>query len=122
MTVKQPGTYYVSVDNACGSNADTVEVFSECDFGVYIPNAFTPNGDSHNDFFGLPKLNKNKLLSLQIYNRWGQLIFHTSNRDGRWDGTYKGQQAPTGTYTYVLMVETLDKKRVVQKGLITLVR
>jgi gliding motility-associated-like protein len=122
LTVKQPGTYFVRVNNACGSTADTVEVYMECDFGIYIPNAFTPNGDNLNDLFGLPKQNKNKLLSLQVYNRWGQLIYHTNNREGRWDGTFKGRQAPTGIYTYVLIVETLDKKRIVQKGWINLIR
>lgn len=122
LTVKQPGKYFVSVSNACGTNADTIEVYNECEFAVYVPNAFSPDGDNNNDHFGLPKLNKNKLVSLQIYNRWGQMIFQTNNREKRWDGTVKGKQSPTGTYIYILTLESLTGKRIVQKGIVTLIR
>lgn len=122
LVVKAPGTYFVSVSNVCGTSTDSAEVYDKCEFDIYVPNAFTPNGDNNNDYFGLPKLNKNRFINLKVYNRWGQIIFQTSKKGERWDGNCKGQKAPSGTYVYLLTVETLNGKRRQQKGLVTLIR
>lgn len=119
---RQPGLYKVSVSNACGTATDTVEVFRDCDFGIHMPNAFTPNADTFNDDFGIPKLNKNKLTSLQIYNRYGQQVFQTTDRNKRWDGTMNGKQAVEGIYIYVVIMKTLDGKTITQKGIVSLIR
>ena len=119
---RQPGQYRVSVANACGSVTDTVEVFKDCDFEVHMPNAFTPNADNVNDDFGIPKLNKNKLLSFQVYNRWGQMVFQTNDRNKRWNGQLNGQQVASGIYTYVLIMKTLSGKAITQRGVVSLIR
>lgn len=121
-TVTQPGKYWVEVSNRCGTKRDSIEVFKKCDFEIYMPNAFTPNGDGLNDYFGVPNYNKNKLVKLSIYNRWGQLIFQTTDINKRWDGSFKKNPQPMGAYVYYLEMETLHGKAITKKGVITMIR
>jgi gliding motility-associated-like protein len=120
--VKQPMRVILSVSNACGSARDTVNVFDECEYPMYMPNVFTPNNDGLNDFFGIPDQNKNKLILLAVYNRWGQLIFSSNSAWIKWDGTYKALPSDPGLYTYNLLMETLDGKPLKKSGTITLIR
>lgn len=86
-----------------------------------LPNAFTPgkfgiNGTISVVGFGIGKMD------WRIYNRWGQLIFHTSNRKEGWDGTYKGAVQPMDVYTYTLDVQFTDGKKYRKTGDITLLK
>jgi gliding motility-associated-like protein len=86
-----------------------------------VPNAFTPNGDGVNDQvhvkgFAIGKMN------WRIYNRWGQLVFTTTNRNEGWDGRYKGLMQPQEVYTYTLDIEFTDGTRATKTGDITLLR
>ncbi|HEX8357295.1 MAG TPA: PKD domain-containing protein, partial [Segetibacter sp.] len=86
-----------------------------------VPNAFTPNGDGVNDRifvrgFGIAKMR------WKIYNRWGALVFETTDRLQGWDGTYKGGMQPKEVYHYVLDVEYSDNSKFQKKGDITLLR
>jgi gliding motility-associated-like protein len=86
-----------------------------------VPNAFTPNNDGVNDKvfvrgFGI------KRLVWRIYNRWGTVVFETSDRTQGWDGTYKGSLQPKEVYHYVLDVEYSDNTKYQKKGDITLLR
>jgi gliding motility-associated-like protein len=86
-----------------------------------VPNAFTPNGDGANDKlfvrgFGISRM------SWRIYNRWGAVVFETSDRTVGWDGTYKGSMQPTEVYHYILDVEYSDGSKFVKKGDVTLLR
>jgi gliding motility-associated-like protein len=71
--------------------------------GLWMPNAFTPDGNGLNDVFK-PVTQRNTLepYLLQVYNRWGQLIFSSSDPDRGWDGTFNGKSCSTGYYTYIL--------------------
>jgi gliding motility-associated-like protein len=89
---------------------------------MYMPNAFTPNGDQINDVFRIPVDNKNRLLSFSIYNRWGKLMFQTSNPATGWDGYYKGEPLATDTFIYWIVMEGLSGKSVTKKGYVTLIR
>jgi gliding motility-associated-like protein len=120
--VTQPGKYWVEVSNSCGTKRDSIEVFKNCDFEIYLPNAFTPNGDGLNDYFGVPGLNKIRLIKLTVYNRWGQLIFETNDINNRWDGRYKKSLQPVGIYIYYVEMENLNGKRITKKGFVTLIR
>jgi gliding motility-associated-like protein len=89
---------------------------------IYIPNAFTPNGNGNNDVFQV--FGKNiKLVRLQIFNRWGEKVFDTPDIALGWDGTYKGTPQPAGIYAYQLTyfsgIETTARET---KGSITLIR
>jgi len=68
---------------------------------ILMPNAFTPNHDGLNDMFKAFAKNI-RLESFQIYDRWGQMVFQTSDINASWDGNFQGQQMPTGNYVYWL--------------------
>ena len=116
----KPGIYWVSVSNSCGTKKDSIEIFGQCEFPIYLPTAFTPNGDGLNDIFRIPPSNKNNLERLVIYDRWGQKIFETKDKGRGWDGTFKGKLQPVGVYIYFLIMESLDGKKITKKGLVTL--
>jgi len=121
--VKQPGTYSVTVSNMCGIKTDTVQVLKSCEFEIYMPNAFTPNGDGLNDWFRVPKQNYNRLISFTIFNRWGQKVFATQNISEGWNGMNGEYQASIGTYVYIIVMKSLDgRKTFTEKGYVTLIR
>ncbi len=120
--VKNPGTYWVEVSNSCGISRDSIEVFDKCDFGIYMPTAFTPNEDNLNDSFGVSAFNRNKLTRLSIYNRAGQLFFETTDKAKKWDGTFRHKLQPAGVYVYHLQMETLDGRALSKKGTVLLIR
>jgi gliding motility-associated-like protein len=86
-----------------------------------VPNAFSPNGDGVNDMifvkgFGIAKLQWN------IYNRWGILVFQSTNKNTGWDGMYNGRMQPEDVYHYVLEVKMSDGTKYTKKGDITLLK
>jgi gliding motility-associated-like protein len=68
---------------------------------LYVPNTFTPNGDGKNEVF-LPIIKDQLSYNFQIFDRWGNLVFQTNDANQGWDGEYKGQKSPDGTYVYQL--------------------
>jgi gliding motility-associated-like protein len=121
---KETGTYKLAIQNDCGTSSDTafVEVFP-CDECLFVPTAFTPNGDGKNDVFypivKCPVYN----YYLAIFNRWGQVVFSTNNTSDRWDGGYRADKADAGVYVYVLEYNSAKTKaRKSLKGNITLIR
>ncbi len=93
---------------------------------LFLPNAFSPNGDGENDKFFVIDLGIEDLLEFRIFNRWGELIFETSDINEGWDGTYRGKEQEMGTYIYYVRAETMqyrDVKEIVElQGDVTLVR
>lgn len=120
--ITQPGNYFVNVENVCGSKTDSIEIFDQCDYKVFMPTAFTPNGDGLNDYFRIAPNNKNKLINFSIYNRRGNLIFKTNNRLVGWDGTYKNEPQSADTFVYYLEMIGLSGNRISQKGRVVLIR
>ncbi len=101
--VTEGGSYFVVVTNYCGSVADSITVFDDyCNCAVYIPNAFTPNGDGLNDSFAPQFSCEMNAYELFIFNRWGEVVFNTKSTNSTWDGTYKGLMLPIGVYAYRL--------------------
>jgi gliding motility-associated-like protein len=90
----------------------------------YIPNAFTPNGDGINDTFKILGLPPEKLtkFNIQIFNRWGEVIFTSNDIREAWDGTKNGLICPEGDYVWVIFYEDESKIRTTNKGTITLLR
>lgn len=91
---------------------------------LWMPNAFTPDNNGLNDVFK-PATQRNTLepYLLQVYNRWGQLIFSSSDPDGGWDGKFNGKRCSTGNYIYILLYrEGVEgsAKIITQKGSVTL--
>jgi len=88
---------------------------------LYVPDAFTPNGDGTNDRFEIKGGQFLESFQLLIYNRWGEGIFRTAEREG-WDGTLNGQPAAAGQYTYRIEGRDQLGNRVVKSGLFWLIR
>jgi len=107
----------VQSTNGCGTATSTMHVFVFK--AVYIPSAFTPNGDGDNDTWKIPALNAYPLFELSVFNRYGQIVFHNSNINIPWDGTYKGQPTSVGSYIYMI---DLKQPPGILKGSILLLR
>ncbi len=100
--------YVVSLTDSNGcSNSDSVLV-KVYNSRVVIPNSFSPNMDDKNDYFYPVFLGQEKVSSMHIFNRWGELVF-----DGvmPWDGTFEGELQPSGLYTYSIIIESFDSKK-----------
>jgi len=99
--VKQPGLYYVTGTNQCGSFTDSINV-KQGYCHVIIPNTFTPNNDKLNDAFNAVGVELVTEFSMKIYDRWGRLIFETTNKSNGWNGKCHGDLVQTGCYIYVI--------------------
>lgn len=110
----------VTTANGC---EDTIQktVTVHPDFAVYAPNAFTPNGDGLNDFFQVKGLGIKTYL-LQIYSRWGDLIYESNNLEDQWDGKFNGEFVETGTYAYTIKYESMLNKNYSLEGTVTVMR
>lgn len=119
-------TYEVLARNAAGCEAlalvtvTVVQLACEEPF-IFIPNAFTPNGDGVNDVFFIRGNNFDELY-LAIFNRWGQRIFESNSADIGWDGTFDGAPLPPDVYGYYAEVRCFDGRIFVKKGNLTLIR
>lgn len=78
---------------------DSILVTENCPPQLFIPNAFSPNGDNIDDFFRLFGRNF-KDLKFKIYNRWGEVIFFANDKDQSWDGTFRGEDMPVGVFPW----------------------
>ena len=93
--------YNVSITDACGFeiSSPTIDVYEQC--RVVVPNIITPNGDNVNDLFIIRNNSDYDKISLQIYNRWGNLIYESDDYQDDWDGTdLKGNPVIEGVYFY----------------------
>jgi gliding motility-associated-like protein len=93
--------YVVTVtdENGCISR-DTMDLRIKPE--IFIPNGISPNSDGKNDFWVINNLDRFPDNEVEIYNRWGELLYYKKNYDNKWDGTYNGKPLPIGTYYYVI--------------------
>lgn len=120
------GTYWLEATRANCIVLDTFTISSiQCNCWITIPNAFTPNNDNINDYFH-PLIEDACGISdykLDIFNRWGELVFSTNDFTKGWDGIYKGSISDLGTYMYTLQYKIGNqKKEISRKGDLTLIR
>lgn len=97
-------SFTYQICNAIGCDTATVAVYVECPTGqgeFLIRNAFSPNGDSVNDNFLIEGIDNFPNHELCIYNRWGNQVLRTENYQNDWEGTWEGNDLPSGTYFYV---------------------
>jgi gliding motility-associated-like protein len=116
-------TYTLTVTDSTGCTAtDTVTVFVDMNCGdVYLPNAFSPNGDNQNDVFYV-RGNCIKYMDFEIYNRWGEKVFESTDPSKGWDGTWRGEKCEAAVFTYFLRATLIDDSTVEQQGNISLVK
>jgi gliding motility-associated-like protein len=99
--INDTGIYTVQVSNLCETIRDTISVVgANCECTVFVPNAFTPNGDNRNDVFQ-PIINcEYSTYHLWIFDRWGVMVFETTDQDAGWDGYVNGELAAQGMYVW----------------------
>ena len=119
MALEGPGNSYGFADSA---RSNTMMALQKP--RVYVPSAFNP-GSSHTEnqkFIPVGVFINSKDYLFQIYNRWGQLLFETTEINKGWDGTYKGEDAAQGVYTYFVRFTTSDGQLFEKRGTVTLIR
>lgn len=123
LAVGIPGTYWVSILDASGCNDIDSLVITQSDCEVDIPNHFTPNDDGTNDVITLSSPSEEPI-TLEIFNRWGQLLYTRTAAIVQWDGHngFSGEALPEGVYFYVLTARLVNGDPLVRTGYWQLVR
>jgi gliding motility-associated-like protein len=119
------GLYTVDVvdGNGCLVRDTLVIEPGPCCQEVFLPNAFSPNGDGRNDEFRALSTAGIELEQFEVYNRWGIRVWQTNNMRSGWNGEYDGERAATGTFYYVFRYRCLtDGQTYTMKGDVVLVR
>lgn len=123
-TYSAPGTYRVTLrvtnNYGCASQY-TLDVTVYQDFYLYVPSAFSPNGDGINDQF-LVSGSGFESFEMRVYNRWGEQIFHSTHINHGWDGLHEGEEALQGVYSYSILLKLPFDKIYQKQGFLTLFR
>ena len=102
------------------SRSNTISV--EKPYALYAPTAFSPDGDGINDYFNVVGQGLTNY-TIEIYNRWGQMVFKSNDMSVKWDGNFRNKKAPAGTYVYkVNSVDFGSEIRLIKSGSVSLVR
>jgi len=89
---------------------------------LYVPNAFTPNNDGHNDVLRVKPIGIRSFDYFAVYNRWGQLVFKTTDYKVGWDGTFKGEKLVQETFVYIAQATDYKGRPLVRKGTVIMLR
>ncbi|HTR30878.1 MAG TPA: gliding motility-associated C-terminal domain-containing protein [Puia sp.] len=122
-TVTGDMTYVVTASTVAGcTGTDTIRIKAVTASDVVVPNAFSPNGDGRNDILRPHAIGIKDFKYFRVFNRWGQMVFSTTNEGEGWDGRVAGQVQPLGTYVWVVMGLDFAGKPVERRGTVVLVR
>lgn len=114
------GSYTVTVTDSSGCFVyKTFEVKSMTSDCIEIPSAFTPNNDDNNDNWVIKNISLFQGVTVEIYNRWGGIIFKSADYKEPWDGKYLGNDVTAGTYVYIITIDNGAKKF---DGTVTVIR
>lgn len=121
-----PGTnevcYFILYQDECGNSSDqSEEVCVTLGSSLGIPNAFSPNNDGINDVFKVRDANYLSF-AMEIFNRWGNLVFRSSDPAEGWNGDFEGTPSPAGSYTYRISFQGTDKVPFTRAGSFLLIR
>lgn len=121
--VQEQRTYRVTAFKSASPGITSESNYAEVvpDLRIFVPNTFTPNNDGLNDSFG-PKGEGIAWIDMQIYDRWGHLIFHTNNPKQMWNGKYHKEEAPMGAYVYKIYARGKYEGSASINGTVTLLR
>jgi gliding motility-associated-like protein len=124
ITILNPGQYWLQVTDVYGCKGlDTITVISKiCNTGIYIPTAFTPNGDGKNDFFKATVHGNLLSFKLEVFNRYGELVFQTSDPLKQWDGLYRGASFSTNSFVWQCVYQLEGNQPIYRKGTLLLIR
>jgi gliding motility-associated-like protein len=120
-TVTQDITYYLKAYTPAGCvSYDTMKIVIYAGPDLYVPSAFTPNGDGLNDQLGVLPIGLRSFDYFAVYNRYGQLVFTTNNKNQKWDGRYKGYRQASGAYVWIASGTDFRNKPIFRKGTVLL--
>ena len=102
--ISESGLYWNSyLDNNYCERSDTILItLADEAEQIFVPNSFTPNGDGLNETWQVYGVGLNNSFEVQVFNRWGDLIWESKDLNASWDGTYKGNLSEAGVYAYKL--------------------
>jgi gliding motility-associated-like protein len=121
LSTTQTFTVRAFTPEGCESFDDvTVKIYNGPD--IYLPNAFTPNGDSRNDIFKGTSVGIKQFNYLRIFNRWGQLVFTTNDYNKGWDGTVSGRSQPGGIYIVIASAIDFKGNEITKRQTVLLIR
>lgn len=106
----------------CFADDDITIRFFKTGPEIFVPSAFTPNGDGRNDILRPTVVGISRLIYFRLYNRWGQLVFSTSEQGKGWDGIYNGEAQASGAYVYQAEGVDFTGKTIFRKGTAVLIR
>jgi gliding motility-associated-like protein len=112
----------VTDENTCVGMDTTILQPKDCQFGLFVPSAFSPNDDGKNDIFRGLLFGNIKQYRFLIYNRWGQCLFTTTDPGKGWDGKYNGILQDTGVYVWVCTYQLDGENAKSEKGTVTLIK
>jgi len=118
-------TYYINVTDANGCPAvDSVRVrvITTCAGNIWVPNAFTPNGDEANDLFMVRSTGHVDLITFRVFDRWGNLMFRTDSFSEGWDGKYHGKEVNPDVYVWWVRAACPDGQVIELKGNVTAIK
>ena len=124
--VDRSGVYYILISNECGTVSDTITIGTDpcLPCGIFVPSAFSPNGDGIND--RLTPINTCDDVApyrFSVFNRWNEIVFDTDTPGNGWDGIYKGEAQPLDTFVYSLSYFNPRLERIItHRGVVTLLR
>lgn len=124
ITIQDIGIYRLTVTDSQGCmGTDSVRIYPKaCMFGVYVPNAFTPDKNGLNDHFKPLIFGKLLQYRLLIFDRWGGIVFQTTDPKLAWDGTLMGQKQKTGTYIWMCTYQIEGLQPKTERGNLQLIR
>ena len=124
LTISQPGTYWLEVEDAnrCTGRDSVLVSLKECLKGFYMPTAFTPNDDGKNDRFKPLLFGNVKTYQFTIYNRWGEVVFQTADPKKGWDGTHTSRNQGPSVFVWVCAYQLEGEKEKMEKGTVVLIR
>ncbi|CAN5873834.1 hypothetical protein BH11BAC4_BH11BAC4_07300 [soil metagenome] len=116
--------YVVRVSNSIGCfDTDTIRVkLFKVKPDLYVPTAFSPNGDGLNDILKPLALGLKSVDAFRVYNRWGQLLFATTEIGAGWDGSFGGAEQASGTYVWYAQGTDYKNNKLERKGTVVLIR
>ena len=121
-SAEHSGSIYLHISDPYSCiGKDSINIIAEPCCQMFVPNAFSPNGDSKNDIFRVRSVRPFESFLLIVFNRWGQEVFRTKNQEDGWNGTFNGIKQEIGTYFYYIKYNC-GTKELSKKGDLTLIR
>lgn len=120
-TLTLKATLSITDSNFC-RNSGSKTWFISIPNAYFVPTVFTPNEDGLNDVFKIGGYLSFRTYSMSIYNRWGELIFESTDPNQGWDGRFGGETVMNGEYIYLISFEDADRNKVKRKGTVLLQR